>query len=322
MSDNNGLIEKFLNERELTKEQERVLVEQINRFNRILKMGKLDNLILKDALGDVFLKEDTIIHGTSYNEERLKKIASSGILTGQAVGIAEDGETFYCADFHRVYGDMPLRIYNDNYTYNDGRCPMGTKQYGQKQIAFVISPNPIINELLSYDCYKKDTFCGDITRSFVNVKGLPLDEGKGASILYGVPSNCFSGIILGDRIIEDKEKLDFIIKTFPWCYVCSRYGKIIYEPDIEYINSSQYTELRRKRCLDEIQIKNIEKEKEQVEKELRISELKFDKLLLSIINTVNINEAANILINMGWQGDIDSVVGYLNSFKINQDKKR
>jgi len=316
------LPDDFLIETELTLEQEKVLLEQINRFNLILDLGELENHIFKNDTGDIFLKEGTIIHGTSYNEITLKKIADTGILTGQAFGVPEDGETFYCADFHRVYKDMSMEEYSKNFTYNDGRCPFGTKMIGQKQLAFVVNVNDKNSKLLSYDCYRKGTKESDVTRGFVNEKALPLNESVGSSILYGVPSNCFSGIVLGDKLIVDKDKVNFIIETFPWCYICSRYGKIIYEPNIKLPNVFDYTELKRQKVMANIEKNICESEIQNLKKEITRSELKYNKLLLSIINCVPIEMAVNVLINMGWQGDFDSAKNYLNNIKDDSNKIR
>ena len=77
--------------------------------------------------------------------------AESGIITGQAFGIAEDGETFHCADFHRVKYDMSLANYNDQFPYNDGRCPFGRR--GKFTLAFVLYPDENLKALIFDSIY-------------------------------------------------------------------------------------------------------------------------------------------------------------------------
>ena len=137
----------FLDELNLDNDRKNVLLEQINRFNRLSEI-KISNKDIKlDILGNIIFPAGTIIHGTNdCNPDKIASIAKSGILTGQAVGISEDCETYYCADFHRVPNDITVEEFNSWFPYRDGRCPFGS--LGRNSLAFVAQPCEEIEELL------------------------------------------------------------------------------------------------------------------------------------------------------------------------------
>lgn len=223
--------DNFLIEGKLTLEQENILIEQINRFNQLNRTSfSLGNVLLNNGL-ETYFKEGTLIHGTSgYDKEMLDNIARTGILTGQAVGISEDGETYCCADFHRVDKDITVSKYNQEFTYNDGRCPFGKRRSDNSDaVAFVVGPDSKNLELLSYDCYREDTVASSITKSFI--KCMPIkDKKKAASILYGVPASCINGIVIGGKNLNDIDKINYLIRLFPNSYIVTSYGELIYDP--------------------------------------------------------------------------------------------
>lgn len=203
-----------------------------------------------DLDNNIILSKGTIIHGISdYDENKIENISKTGILTGQAVGKLEDGETYYCADFHRVKENTKIDDYSLNFKYNDGRCPFGNniKIDNANSLAFIIVPNEFNKDLLAYDCYRKGTREADITKGYIT--SMPLEEGVGSSILYGVPSSCFDGIVVGGKILEDNSKIKFLIDKFPNCYITSSYGELIYEPNKKDIYSEEIVNIKRENAL-------------------------------------------------------------------------
>jgi len=217
----------FLDELDISQQQKSILIAQINRFN-LLKDKEVKNKgLIIDAQGRIVLPEGTLIHGMrrrSANLELIENIAKTGILTGQAIGIPEDSETFYCADFFRV----PQSIAMEEYELPDrmGFTPFDS---GKSSMAFIIQPSQELEDLLSYDCYKDGTPESDITKTFIS--HVPIkDKTLASSILYGIPSNGISGIVIGDKLLENKEMVKFVAKSFPNCYITSKNGYIIYDP--------------------------------------------------------------------------------------------
>lgn len=274
-----------------------ILSEQKERFDNLKKKHIPSQIATKND--KLILKEGTIIHGTSTNIDKLKSISDTGILCGQAVGVEEDGETYFCADFHRIPFDITLEEYNDWFPYNDGRCPMGKieKLSSSKRIAFVISPNKDNEELLSYDCYR-DTDNGRITKSFVNEKGLPMRKEVASSILYGVPSNCIDGIIVGTKVLENREMINFLIKTFPSTYIAYRTGDIIYKPGRE-----EFLDIMIEKCLLENKVTRLENKIKGLNEANERLENSYNTLFSSVLTELNKEDCIKILEKIGYNSN-------------------
>lgn len=308
--------EDFLIEIPLSSEQEKVLVEQINRFNELREKELYPFAMNITEDGRVLLKEGTIIHGMSgFLVDTLDKISNSGILTGQAIGIPEDGETFYCADFHRVSKDMSMKEFNGNFTYVDGRCPFGNGKRGANTLAFVIEPREEATELLSYDCYRTESEASAITRSFVNVRGLPDNANVLSSVLYGVPSNLFCGIVLGNRLLEKKEIIKLIVKMFPDCYISTIDGVVIYNPSVD-MNYNEVIELRAKKYCLEFKKNLLEDEIAKSQTEVKNARMLNQQIIDAMIEGCPSDVVARILLdNKLWQGTLESTIAYVESRK-------
>ena len=281
--------------------QKQVLKEQKERFDKLKELPFKDcEVVLED--GKVMLKEGTIIHGISnFDVDKVDNIRKTGIVTGQALGIAEDGETYYCADFHRVSKDVSLEDYNKEFTYVDGRTPFGGK--GKSTLAFIIEPNKDNEEILKYDCYR-DGKEADFTRSYVNMYGLPVDDySKVSSILYGVPANQIVGAVLGEKLIEQKEIVEFIIKLFPNIYLVSPRGELIYKPDMFL----ELVDEKRKNSVTKTELINVDKNLESIKNQLSKKEEELNKKMKIIFENVP-EDIANILVEkIGWQGNLESL---------------
>ena len=310
----------FLIETDLTEEQKEILISQINRFNKLNEsyMKKASPVIDKD--GGVFLTRGSIIHGIrTYNENKLDNISKTGILTGQAVGVLEDGETYYCADFHRVSEDISISNYNEEFKANDGRCPFGkVRSDNSSKVAFVVVPNEYNQELLSYDCYRENTKESEIARSFIN--SMPIeDREKGASILYGVPVSCIEGIIVGGIILSDKAKIDFLMQKFPYCYIASAHGELIYDPSRNETLGNEVVELRRKLAYSECERRKKEYEMSKIISENTTLKENYNSLFEVLIMNASVEDAINILSEL-WHQRVSE--DYVISIKNNYQQKR
>lgn len=273
-------------------EKQKVLREQIDRFIK-LKGFPRKPVTIEDIIR---LPEGTLIHGTPVNEESLSSIAESGIITGQAFGIAEDGETFYCADFHRVKHTMSLANYNDQFPYNDGRCPFGKR--GKYTLAFILYPDKELDELTSYDCYRDSTKESDTTKSFVNTKGLPVkDTSLASSVLFGIPSNFISGIVLGDAHIK-LDVVKFLIEKFPGVFITRNTGEIIYK----HGDTLEIVEERIKSIQRQIKLEEAEHQIKQKENRIDMQNNESQKMWAAIA-TLPVEEIAKVYEQLGWQGD-------------------
>lgn len=317
------LPEGFLDELNLDKSLKSVLIEQINRFYKVRKTNISNKDIQFDELGRIIFPAGTIIHGTSLSlnnshfVDKLVNISRTGILTGQAVGKEEEGETFYCADFHRVPHDMSVSEYNSWFPYVDGRCPFGR---GKSTLAFVIQPNTGLDELLSYDCYRLGTANGDLTRRFVN--SLPLKEEVASSILYGVPSNAISGIVMGDNLLRSSQTLDFVIRLFPDSYIISKTGSLIHDPKCSGIHNEELTELRRQSYLKDVEIDKLKRDLGYKEATITRESERYDKLLNGLLMTCPRKVVADVFSAAGAQGDRESITRYVDNLSDRQGIRR
>lgn len=310
----------FLIETDLTEEQKGILISQINRFNKLNDIYNKKASPILDMNGGVFLTKGSIIHGIrSYNENKLDNISKTGILTGQAVGVSEDCETYYCADFHRVRENISMNDYNEGFKINDGRCPFGkVRADNSSKVAFVVVPNEYNRELLSYDCYRENTREAEITRSFIN--SMPIDDRElGSSILYGVPVSCIEGIIVGGIILSDKAKIDFLIQKFPHCYITSAHGELIYNPSKNENLGDEVVELRRKLAYLECERRKKEYEMSKIISENTTLKENYDSLFETLIMNASVEDAINILSELWHQRVLEE---YVISIKNNYQQKR
>ncbi len=316
------LPESLLIELPLDEEQERIFIEQMNRYNEVKEMEIETKDLQLDENGRVVLKKGTLIHGTSgFNVEVIDKIKNNGILTGQMLGIPEDGETFYCADFHRVNRDMSMEEYNKEFTYVDGRCPFGNGIRGSNTLAFIVEPSNEALELLSYDCYR-DTKEGDIAKNFTNVAGLLEQGDRLSSILYGVPSNLFTGIVLGNGLLEKKEVVELIVRMFPDCYISTMDGVIIYNPSID-MTYNEVVNLRAQKYVVEFKKSLVELELIKSREENRKKEERYGNLVDTMIMTFPLEDVARMMVdNRMYQGNIESTMRYLQSRKDSLEEKK
>lgn len=279
----------------LNKEEIKTLGNQINRFEEMSNYQRK----AVNISDDVILPKGTLIHGTLFDKKMLSSIAQTGIITGQYFGIEEDGETYYCADFHKTFKDISLSEYNNWFPYRDGRCPFG--KFGKDQVAFLLFPDDRAKDIMSYDCYGDSNDSNVlITQNFVNMAGLPMeDRNLCSSILFGVP-NCFiNGIVVGDDVISE-DNISFLIDKFPNTFIVRNNGQFLYKVgDNEEIRSLRVKNASES-ILCELQ-KGIIDQKDAKINSLQESE----QNLWSAIAKLPVDQIAGIYKSLGWQGDYE-----------------
>ena len=210
MEENSSLITEKLNNvlgsETLNADKTDIFKQQIARFLILSKKNILPSQLQIDMEGKLVLKKGDLLHFTRL--KNAESISEKGLLTGQAFGIAEDGETFFCADFFRVSHDESLSTYSTSFRKNYNLSTFKMTGDYNTSIVFVVSPTTENADLLSFDCYS-DNPNGITTKSFVNTYGL-LDSNGGvysnegfSSVLYGVPSNQVSKILIGQGLLVD-----------------------------------------------------------------------------------------------------------------------
>lgn len=286
-----------------SEEQLEFLQKQWTKFNRYKKYNIDNATVTKNEDGKVILKEGTLVHGTGvYNPETLKKISETGILSGDFIGIHEDGETYYCADFIRMKEDKMIEEMKDN---AGGRIPLHPEQ---ASIAFIINPSKEIEEFTNTDAYSQINDDNKVIRNLMNLRNkgvvqkyLSSDRrGEVAAIPVGIPVNCFSGILVGDVILKDEDKIKELITLFPNCYITSRTGQIIYEPKIEKTNEEGNRKIMLEKARLDIENSKLKDENSKLERGKKQAEEKYNNLMKIIDEKCPPEILAEIYRANGW----------------------
>ena len=225
------------------------LQAQINRLGKLSKEHIFKSPPTVDSQGKIILDEGTLIHGMkSYDENVLKSISKNGIMSSEAFNRIEDGETFCCADFFRVFESIPITAFNTMFfssntlkKITDRFTPFSKSKYGKDRIAFIVNKNSQNSELLSYDAYREGTVPSNVVKQFVT--SLPMDPKTGSAILVGVPANCINGIVVGENIAIDQNKISYLKSLFPESYITTTDGSILYMPDYEAVNKGSISDI-------------------------------------------------------------------------------
>ncbi len=229
-----------LTDKVLSKEDESFLQTQWNLFN------KLSRLKSKDKQRTLEIKKGTLVHGSSFdirtsedfNFEKLEKIAKIGIVSGELLGIPEDDETHYCADFFKCRKTQKISDYvSDCWRFiKDGSMYIKPPEHAyippphdktDYKIAFMIENDQRLAGLLFNDAYTNDRLKSVI--SYLSIEGseAELVSSRVAAILVGVPANFITGMIVSLKIYSDLKLIDKIRKLFPNANIYTPEGNLL-----------------------------------------------------------------------------------------------
>lgn len=235
----------MLIDKPLTNVQKRILEDQIERYSKIKKdKTYFNNKKILSEEGKIVLEEGTLIHGTYFDIDVLKKISQQGILACEILGEPENNETYYCADFFRVPKNQTMKEYYE--FCKEKELLAGFKVNRMETIKLpILSPLSVgiivnnddhLQELLSYDPYRGNLEVQEIVnQQELEDTGLYSKKERLSAVLIGVPSNCISGIWVGDKIKADKEKIEQLKSLFSKSYIVTNDGSILYMPIIEKV---------------------------------------------------------------------------------------
>ena len=211
-------------DKKLTEEQAKLIESQIRKFLSIQKL-KLDNIQYQLYLDDnrnVYFTKDTLLYGIKYSKELVKEISSRGILANEFKGYKKEDKNYYCVNFKKIIQDVYVKKLSKEFT-SDIHFPFDGIN---DNIAFIINPSSRIGGLLYYDLLD-DKFDERLDIKNIIDYHQKKDNLTDSALLVGVPSNCISGIILGDKLILDDTIVKQIEKLFPLAYIIS--NKIVVE---------------------------------------------------------------------------------------------
>lgn len=225
--------------------------EALQHYQEILEKGYKNNKFMKND-NKLQLEKGTLIHGMGFDEDVLKSISENGLVGPAFTGSIASDYTPYSVCFHvipqnqsmsdyfefyntRFKGEDLGRLQNEegaatNYRLEYAYLPHKNKNHNAKQIAFIVNRTEDIDMLLQDDEWKK-TNSDLISPGFVNRYG-KIPE-RVATILFGIPVNSLSGILIPPAMEKDVDKIQILKKLFPDKYITTSEGVLIYEPQIE-----------------------------------------------------------------------------------------
>jgi hypothetical protein len=239
-SQNVPLPETRLNEKVLSADDEGLLQTQWNTFCRLSKLE-----IVK-APRSLEIQKGTLVHGSNFDKkgqegmdlDKLEKISKQGIISGELLGIEEDCETHYCADFFKcrktqTVGDYVKDCWRIIKTGNlmtkppeHSYVPPVHNKYNYK-IAFLVSSDKRINDLIVNDAYSNPRLKSVINYLPIEDSEIELAKDGVAAILVGIPANFITGLILSVKITENSELLLKMKTLFPNANLYSAEGKLL-----------------------------------------------------------------------------------------------
>lgn len=220
-------------EKELTASELLKLKKQWSLFQKLKGVKTTNPLKLRVQKGLPELLAGTLVHGTKYSREKIKNLKEEGVLSGELIGIPEDSETHFCADFFKAPETVSVRDYIEWYhtldkTHGiDGsvskiRSKMERAFLPNKssrtndQIGIVIDPNVAeLKNLLRMDPYTAEG--GKEMEAIVSQLPYRPDSAEGqrlSAILCGIPGNFISALILPDKLAHDKDEIKFMKSVF------------------------------------------------------------------------------------------------------------
>lgn len=189
-----------------------------------------NDISLRRLAGLPELASGTLVHGTSFTLEKMSGIAAKGVISGEFLGVVEDNETNYCADFYRVPQNMSVQEYlqwcgefeslyfpikrkrmeHVKLPYHQPSNPRGF--LGSSVAIFFNTKNNEMDRLAQMDAYGngQQNMQTIVTKLFDK----PEERRRLAAILAGVPATFISGIVLPPAIINQEGLVEQVKALF------------------------------------------------------------------------------------------------------------
>jgi hypothetical protein len=219
------LPETMLRHKDLSKEDEKKIREQWILLRNLSLIELPNDIRLRQQAGLSELAQGTLVHGTTFDLQKLAEIQRNGVISGEILGIPEDCETNYCADFFRVPENMSVKDYV-SWSHEMEPPAEGSKLKTKRmesrylagrnnQVTIIINTqNKEIEHLLDMEAYTHG-----YNKMKTIITGLPVKRNSEkskriAAVLCGVPGNFISGLILPPKVCEDKGNVSKIREIF------------------------------------------------------------------------------------------------------------
>lgn len=234
----------------------KILIDQKQKYDLLKKM-KISNDLHKyiDENGKMVFPENSLVHGTSFDKNKLIKIKKDGILSSEFASNTPEkyGETYFMTDFFKNVSGAGLSITELlNCSKNKHLLkflPSDTYHENVPRVAFILnSKDDNVKKYLSRDLFSKNNseLLDFIDEDFVYLLKkrrfiMEYDYKLGqSSFPIGVPYSALSGIVVDFMIEENLDYMNFIKNTFKKeLFIISSAGKILSNPKDYCHNNEQ-----------------------------------------------------------------------------------
>lgn len=235
----------------------RIIIDQKQKYNLLKKMkisNDLHNYI--DKNGKMVFPENALIHGTSFDKNKLIKIKKDGILSSEFASNAREkyGETYFMTDFFKNVSGADMSISNLLHCSKNKHLlrflPSDEYHENIPNVAFILNPkDDNVKKYLSRDLFSEnnsellDFIDEDFVyslrkRRFIMEYGYKLGQ---SSFPIGVPYSALSGIVVDFMMEENLDYMNFIKNTFKnELFIISSAGKVLSNPKDYCLNSEEY----------------------------------------------------------------------------------
>lgn len=203
----------------------------------VLATQDIDNTDLKlDENGYVIIPEGSLLHSTRYRdgeEAKMESIAKYGNLTKEFFSLKDEGRTHYHVEYYRTNKDTNSHEFIEELKKKNPNVEPNT-------VSYLILSSPCVTEVLKGNSLDKNSSTIEDIRLLI--KGAiryhvdEIKENTFAAIPIGIPSNCFSALIVTKELEQNEEKMNHLKEFFNRLPIINEEGKIIYQPKKDEIN--------------------------------------------------------------------------------------
>jgi len=231
----------------------KVLLNQKEKYDTLKQKLFKNNLVNYVIDGKVFLPKDALLHGTKYDTQKFKSIKENGILSSEFAMKKYDSyqETFYMADFFKNVSEKHLSIKELLSCENNSSIHYLPSLVADSQVAFIVNTDEEqIKQYLKTDLFSdnnsdlysfidEEMYFSIERRKHLHQYNYKLGQ---SSIPIGVPYSALCGIIVGKKLIENKNnELDEIKKIFgKELFIISYEGELINNQQKENVEEVAY----------------------------------------------------------------------------------
>ena len=169
----------------------------------------------------------------------------SGFTITYTIGRGPDAQTKSELIPYHKFDEVTERINNDDdiWSYSGEQTKevrfIPSLVSDKRQIAFILNMESEYAKKLAYDDVWNLDFSADILKNFLNGRYADIfisqdrfnkdakTTDRESAIMFGLPISLVEGVLVGRKIENDNDSLNYIKSKLPDCYICNLDGKVI-----------------------------------------------------------------------------------------------